>query len=75
MTYFDKHDVSRVFDVTVDGETVTWRRDDPTFAQSASITPEDDGDRLVSKGRMSKSGGPWSDDLSQVSAFHPGLPS
>ena len=44
----------------------TWRHDDPKFAQSLTITAEEDGNRLVSKGRMSKDGGEWVDDLSQV---------
>jgi hypothetical protein len=45
---------------------VTWRRDDPSFAQSVTINAEKGGDALVSKGRMSQKGGPWEDDLSQV---------
>jgi hypothetical protein len=66
MIYFDERGVSRVFQVTVGDRTVTWRRDDPTFSQSATITAESGDDRLVSKGRMSKDGGAWVDDLSQV---------
>jgi hypothetical protein len=66
MLYFDERGISRLFDVTVGDRTVTWRRDDPDFAQSATITAEDGGDRLVSKGRMSKQGGAWVDDLSQT---------
>ena len=34
------------------------------FAQCLTIAA--DGDRLVSKGRMSLKGGPWQDDLSQT---------
>jgi len=65
MTYFDERGVSRVFALTVDGRTVTWRRNDPKFSQTASITASD-RDTLESQGRMSKDGGPWSDDLSQL---------
>jgi hypothetical protein len=64
MLYFDERGVSRVMDVTVAQDAVTWRHDDPEFAQCLTITKE--GERLVSKGMMSQNGGPWTDDLSQV---------
>jgi len=66
MTYFDERGVSRLLDVTVGDRTVTWRHDDPKFTQTLTITADGGGDRLVSRGRMSKDGGPWTDDLSQV---------
>jgi hypothetical protein len=67
MIYFDARGVSRIFEVVAVGErTVTWRRDDPDFSQSVTITGEADGGRLVSTGRMSRKGGDWEDDLSQV---------
>jgi hypothetical protein len=66
MTYFDERGVSRLFDVAVGDRTVTWTRDDPELAQSVTITADADGNRLVSKGRMSQKRGPWGDDLSQV---------
>jgi hypothetical protein len=66
MTYFDERGISRLFQVTVGDRSVSWRRDDPSFAQSTTIAAEDGGARLVSKGRMSIKGGPWGDDLSQV---------
>jgi hypothetical protein len=65
MTYFDERKVSRIYDVTVDRQTMTWHRDDPKLAQRASIMIKDD-ETLESKGRISKDGGPWSDDLSQL---------
>ena len=66
MIYFDQRGISRIFDVTVGHHMVNWRRDDPDFAQSITITAGDG--ILVSKGRMSRSNGPWTDDLSQE--FH-----
>lgn len=66
MTYFDQRGVSRLFAVTVGERTVSWRRDDPRFAQSVEITADAGGDRLVSKGRMAKDSGAWGEDLSQV---------
>jgi hypothetical protein len=65
MLYFDERGTSRIFDVTVGDRTVTWRRDDPDFAQSLTIAADGE-ERLVSKGRMSSEGGDWVDDLSQV---------
>lgn len=64
MTYFDERGVSRILQVTLGDRSVTWRHEDPEFAQSLTITAEGDG--LVSKGRMSKAGGEWEEDLSQV---------
>ena len=65
MIYFDERGVSRIEDVAVAEGKVTWSRDDPHFAQSSTIVAEGP-DRLVSTGRMSRDGGPWTDDLSQV---------
>ena len=64
MIYFDERGVSRFYQVDVGDRTMTWRRDDPELAQSMTIAA-DGADRLVSKGRMSQKGGPWTDDLSQ----------
>ena len=67
MTYFDERGTSRLFVVSVGEGTVSWRRDNPKFAQSVTVTA-DGNDRLVSQGRMSENGGEWTDDLSQVFA-------
>jgi hypothetical protein len=64
LIYFDERKISRLFRVTAGDGTMTWRRDDPKLAQSMTFTAEDGG--LVSIGRMSKDGGPWGEDLSQV---------
>jgi hypothetical protein len=65
MIYFDERGTSRLMEITSGKGTVTWKHDDPKFAQSLSINAEGP-DRLVSKGRMSNKGGPWEDDLSQT---------
>ena len=65
MIYFDERGVSRVFEVEAGEGTVTWHRADPQLAQSVTVTANERGDRLVSKGRMSENGGLWKDDLSQ----------
>jgi hypothetical protein len=64
MIYFDERGVSRILDLKVGERSATWRHEDPEFRQS--LTVEAEGDRLVSKGRMSRKGGEWEDDLSQV---------
>ncbi|HEX8572320.1 MAG TPA: hypothetical protein VF759_06180 [Allosphingosinicella sp.] len=66
MAYFDRRGVSRIFDVAAGDGVVTWRRDNPQFAQSMTIRA--DGDELFGEGRMSIKGGAWVDDLSQVYA-------
>jgi hypothetical protein len=66
MTYFDERGISRLYDVTVGPRTATWRRDDSEFSQSVTVTADESGDRLTSKGRMSKQSGDWVDDLSQL---------
>ena len=64
MIYFDERGTSRIMEVIAEVDRVTWRHDDPKFAQSLTISVE--GDRLVSEGRMSQDGGPWTEDLSQA---------
>lgn len=68
MTYFDQRGVSRIYDVVVGDQSVTWRRDDPKLSQVNTISVGDGADTLVGKGRMAEGGGDWSDDLSQF--FH-----
>lgn len=69
MIYFDERGVSRIYEVSIGAGTVTWRRDDPDFSQSTTITA--DGDRLVGTGRMTDESGKWVDDLSQVFVREP----
>ncbi len=66
MIYFDERGTSRIFQMSVGDRTVTWRRDDPDFSQSLTITAGEGRDRLVSQGRMTTKEGIWTDDLSQL---------
>jgi hypothetical protein len=66
LTYYDERGTSRIFDLSVGERSVTWRRDHPAFAQSVTITADAAGDRLASRGLMSRNGGDWEEDLSQV---------
>ena len=44
MLYADERGVCRKYDVTMSGNSLTWRRDEPSFAQRNTITIHDDGD-------------------------------
>lgn len=63
MLHFDSRGVSRKFDVAIEGSKITWRRHDPSFSQQMTVTIEDNGNKLVSKGEMSRDGGDWEKDL------------
>lgn len=66
LNWFDERGTSRLYELTVGERTMTWRRDDPHLAQTVTISAGEDGDTLVSKGRMAQDGGPWGEDLSQL---------
>ena len=63
MLYFDERGVSRRYDVELGQSCVTWRRENEKFSQTMTITADAGGDRLEARGRMSKNGGAWEDDL------------
>lgn len=61
LLYFDERDVSRRYEVTATAEGLTWRREDPGFAQRNRIVVSDG--RLRTVGEMSRDGGAWEPDL------------
>jgi Protein of unknown function (DUF1579) len=63
MLYFDERGVSRKYDVSFEKNILTWARNSPEFSQRMTLTIADDGKTIVSKGEMSKDGGPWEGDL------------
>lgn len=63
MLYFDERGVSRKYDVTMIGNTLTWWRDEPSFSQRFTIAIEDDGNTMASKGEMSREGAAWEKDI------------
>ena len=63
MLHFDERGISRKYDVTMEGNQLKWWRDDPSFSQRMTITIEDDGNKMSSKGEMSRDSGAWEDDL------------
>ncbi len=63
MLYFDNRDVSRKYDISIEHNVMRWQRNSPDFSQRMALTVADDGKTIVSKGEMSKNGGPWEPDL------------
>lgn len=63
MLHFDERGVSRKYDVSLDGNQLKWWRDDSSFSQRFSLTIEDNGQKLVSSGEMSRDGVSWEKDL------------
>lgn len=66
MLYFDERKVSRKYDIAVTKNGFTWTRDDPELSQHFTLTIEDDGRKIVSKGQMSQDGKTWEKDLELV---------
>jgi hypothetical protein len=64
MLYFDERGVSRKYDVTMTGNQLEWSRADPGFSQRFTITIEDDGNKMIGNGEMSREGKSWEKDLS-----------
>jgi len=62
MLYFDERGVSRKYDVTTNGNVVTWWRDDPELSQRNTLIVAPD--RIEAKGEMSRQGAAWEGDLS-----------
>jgi hypothetical protein len=63
MIYFDERGVSRKYAVTINGDVMTWSRDDPKIRQRMTLSIDKDGSRVVSKGEMSREGKAWEGDL------------
>lgn len=63
MLHFDERDVSRKYDVAVEGSTIRWWRDSAEFSQHFELTIADNGNTMVSKGKMRQGTGEWESDL------------
>jgi len=66
MLHFDERGVSRKFDVTISGNNIKWWRDEPKFSQRYILTIDDNGNKIISKGEMSRDGGEWEKDLELI---------
>jgi hypothetical protein len=63
MLYYDERGVSRRYNCTIKNNIWSWWRDDPDFSQQFHCEIRDNGNTIISKGKMSRNGGPWEDDL------------
>lgn len=63
MQYFDERGVSRKYDVGFQNNVLKWWRNDPKFSQRFETTIASDGRTMVSRGELSRDGGPWQPDL------------
>lgn len=61
--YFDEREVSRKYEVSIEGNVIKWWRNDPEFSQRNTLTIAADGQTLTSKGEMSRNGAAWEPDL------------
>jgi hypothetical protein len=64
MLYFDERGVSRKYDVRIKDNVIEWQLENPHFSQRMTINVDPGGERLTTKGAMSREGAPWEDDLS-----------
>ena len=63
MLCFDERGVSRMYHVTLLGDTWTWWREAPGFSQRYEGTITDGGNTIIGKGKLSKDGRAWQKDL------------
>jgi hypothetical protein len=63
MVYFDARGVSRIQQVSVEGNVLRWWRDAPGFSQRYSLTIAEDGRTMVGKGELCTDGSTWEQDL------------
>jgi len=66
MLYFDERDISRKYNVSFEHNVLKWWRDDPKFSQRFTVTFEDEGNVMNSKGEMCRDGKTWEGDLELV---------
>lgn len=63
MLYSDARGVSRIQQVSVEGNVLRWWRDAPGFSQRYSLTIAEDGRTMVGKGELCTDGSTWEQDL------------
>jgi hypothetical protein len=66
MLYFDERKVSRKYEVAIQGNEITWWRNDPAFSQRFTLNFTDNGNTIISHGEMCKDGKTWEKDLEQT---------
>ena len=63
MLYFDERGVSRKHDVVFQDNVLKWWRNEPRFSQRYTFTFIDNGNTVISKGKLSKDNKTWEKDL------------
>ena len=63
MNYFDSRGVFRVYDASLDEESVRFWRDAPEFSQRSTFTFADDGATIAGRWQLCKDDTHWHDDL------------
>jgi hypothetical protein len=63
MIYFDERGVSRIYELTAEGNVVRWWRNSPEISQRCAVTVSEDGKTMQTKAEFSKDHGPWGQDL------------
>jgi hypothetical protein len=63
MQYFDSRGFHRVYSVRMTPDTWRFWRDDPDFSQRCTGIFGDGGDTITCRGKMSRDGETWEDDL------------
>lgn len=63
LLYFDERNVSRKYDVAIRNNRLHLGRNTSGFSQRMALTIADDGNKIDSRGEMSRDGGSWEPDL------------
>jgi hypothetical protein len=63
MLYYDERGVSRIQDVTMEGNVLRWSRNAPGFSQRYALALSEDKQTIIGKGELSKDGSTWEKDL------------
>lgn len=63
MNYYDERGVSRIYNVSIEGNVLKWWRDAPEFSQRNTLTISEDKMTIVGEGEISKTGSNWERDL------------
>jgi hypothetical protein len=66
MLYFDERRISRKYEVSVNDNIIKWWRNAADLSQRYTWTIDDNGNKIIGKGEMSKDGKTWENDLEQT---------
>ncbi len=61
--YYDARGVSRHYQLSVEGNAITWWRDGVEFSQRNTLTISDDHQTIIGKGEICKDKSTWEQDL------------